>query len=119
MTHQIMTRPVVGARERERFAAEGYCVLPSVLPGSLLNLIREECDQAMATVHREMERLGIAVLGGSRRGRQYTPGNCRLTQPRLREFLFSDLVRDVCRSLLGAQAYLVWDQFSVKIGSVG
>ncbi|MGW1053492.1 phytanoyl-CoA dioxygenase family protein [Streptomyces sp. NPDC002521] len=112
-----------GARVTEaqvvQFQEEGYCVLPTVVPETLMNLLSEECEQAIRNVHSEMDAKGVDVLGGSRRGLQYTPGGCRYAQPRLREFLFSDLLQEICAQLIGPEAYLVWEQFSVKMGAKG
>lgn len=102
-----------------QFQEEGYCVLSAVVPDSLMDLLGEECEQAITRVHGEMEARGVNVLGGSRRGLQYTPGGCLHGQPRLREFLFSDLLQEICTQLLGSEAYLIWDQFSVKMGTRG
>ncbi|MEU9396452.1 phytanoyl-CoA dioxygenase family protein [Streptomyces sp. NPDC048324] len=112
-----------GARVTEaqvaQFQKEGYCVLPAIVPESLMNLLAEECKQAIGNVHSEMDAKGVDVLGGSRRGLQYTPGGCRNAQPQLREFLFSDLLQGICAQLIGPEAYLIWDQFSVKMGATG
>lgn len=49
-----------------QFQEEGYCVLPAIVPESLMNLLSEECGQAIVNVHAEMETKGVDVLGGSR-----------------------------------------------------
>ncbi|WP_406260310.1 phytanoyl-CoA dioxygenase family protein [Streptomyces chartreusis] len=113
-THTPITQAQV-----EQFQEEGYCVLPAIVPESLMNLLSEECGQAISNVHDEMDAKGVDVLGGSRRGLQYTPGGCRNAQPRLREFLFSDLLQGICAQLVGSEAYLIWEQFSVKMGANG
>ncbi|WP_172387248.1 phytanoyl-CoA dioxygenase family protein [Streptomyces sp. MNP-20] len=109
----------ISEAQANHFQEEGYCILPAIVPESLMALLVEECEQAIENVHSEMDAKGVDVLGGSRRGLQYTPGGCRQAQPRLREFLFSDLLQGVCAQLLGPDAYLIWDQFSVKMGATG
>ncbi|MDN3025649.1 phytanoyl-CoA dioxygenase family protein [Streptomyces sp. S.PB5] len=113
------TRTPITQAQVEQFQEEGYCVLPAIVPESLMNLLSEECGQAIVNVHDEMDAKGVDVLGGSRRGLQYTPGGCRNTQPRLREFLFGDLLQGICAQLLGPETYLIWEQFSVKMGAKG
>ncbi|MEV0370587.1 phytanoyl-CoA dioxygenase family protein [Streptomyces sp. NPDC050636] len=113
------TGALVAEAQVAQFQEEGYCVLPAIVPESLMELLDEECEQAIGNVHREMDTKGVDVLGGSRRGLQYTPGGCRNAQQRLREFLFSDLLQGICGQLIGPESYLIWDQFSVKMGTKG
>lgn len=115
-THAPATR-FVTAEQRAQYATDGYCVLPAVLSDEDLQLLLTESDRAIEAIHAEMERRGTNVLGGSRRGLQYIPGNVRHQQPELREFLFGALMREVCSELVGPEAHLIWDQFSIKLGA--
>ena len=112
-----MASTVIGKQDIVNFRTQGYFVLNDVLPAAHLELLRAECDTAIADVHADMDRLGVRVLGGNRRGLQYTPGNCRLTQPDLRDFLFGDMMVPICEALLGPESYLIWEQYSVKSGT--
>jgi hypothetical protein len=112
----VTTTPV-RSEQLQAFHHHGYCLLPAALPATMLAMLRAECATAIENVHGEMDRQGVNVIGGSRRGLQYTPGNCRQRQPALRTFLLSDLMNQICTSLIGPAPYLVWDQFSVKHGT--
>src|SRR4051794_18158878 len=90
---KVPTGSCITEAQLVQFQEEGYCVLPAIVPDSLMELLGEECEQAIGNVHGEMDAKGVDVLGGSRRGLQYTPGGCRNAQPRLREFLFSNLLQ--------------------------
>lgn len=37
-------------------------------------------------------------------------------RPELRTFLFDELMADICRSILGEDAYLFWEQYVIKAG---
>jgi hypothetical protein len=112
MLAQLVSRDDVAA-----FRDDGFCVLPQALPAHLLELLREECQRAIELVEHDMDRAGVDVIGGSRRGLQYLPGNCRHRQPRLDEVLFGDPLTEICAALLGPRSFLVWEQYSVKLGT--
>ena len=106
-------------KHREQYEAQGYCIVRNAVPAYLLALLDRQCLQAIENVHEEMDRLGVHVLGGSRRGRQYAPGGCRSRQPELDEFLFSAFLSDVRDRLLGPGSSLLWEQYAVKLGAAG
>jgi len=107
---------VVSDVHKRQFSEDGYCILTAALPQVLLQLLRDECDTMMANTDRQMDEAGVDVIGSSRRGLQYFPGNVSLEQPGVRGFLFSEFMADVCRALVGPDAYLFWEQFAVKFG---
>ena len=100
--------------QKQQFQEEGYFILENVIPEPLLELLRGECGTFINQADAEMERQDTDVLGLNHRGKRYFVSNCFRKQPTLREFLFSDLMADVCRATLGDTAYLFWEQYVVK-----
>ncbi|MBS2552421.1 phytanoyl-CoA dioxygenase family protein [Catenulispora sp. NL8] len=109
--------PALSAEQLAQFQSDGYCLLPAVLPQGVLAVLREECQEAIIEVHARMDAEGVDVLGGSRRGLQYTPGFGRVDRRALRDFVFGPTMTEICTSLMGPLAYSIWTQFSVKMGS--
>jgi ectoine hydroxylase-related dioxygenase (phytanoyl-CoA dioxygenase family) len=105
---------VVTEAQRQQFEEEGYFILDSVIDAASLALLRDECQVALDRKHAEMDASGESSQGITHRGQRYFISNCFKVQPRLREFLFSELMADICRSTLGDEAFLFWEQFVVK-----
>lgn len=101
-------------RQRAQFTAEGYAVFDRVVPEDTLNMLREQCDVLIQREDARMDALGVDTIGITHRGRRYFANRCQRTQPVLRQFLFSELMADICRATLGPQAYFFFDQFVVK-----
>ena len=93
--------------------------LESVIPDDLLDLLRGECGTFISQMDERMEREGKDVMGLNHRNKRYFVSNCFRQQPKLREFLFSDLMAEVCRAALGENAYLFWEQYVVKGAEAG
>lgn len=100
--------------QKKQYQEEGYFILESVIPDTLLELLRGECGAFISQMDARMEQEGKDVLGLNHRNKRYFVSNCFRQQPKLREFLFSDLMAEVCRATLGDNAYLFWEQYVVK-----
>ena len=61
-----------------------------------------------------MDQKGTDVLGINHRHKRYFIANCFQQEPKLRDFLFSELMAEVCQATLGDTAYLFWEQYVVK-----
>ena len=105
--------------QKQQFQEEGYFILENVIPESLLELLRGECGTFIDQMDAEMDRQDTDVLGINHRNKRYFVSNCFRKQPTLREFLFSDLMAEVCRATLGDTAYLFWEQYVVKGAEAG
>ena len=105
--------------QKQQFQEEGYFILENVIPEPLLELLRGECGTFIGQMDAEMDRQDTDVLGINHRNKRYFVSNCFRKQPKLREFLFSDLMADVCRATLGDTAYLFWEQYVVKGAEAG
>ena len=99
---------------RQQYLERGFFVLENALPASELDLIREVCDASVADLDRQMDEAGSDELGLSRRGSRYFSFLPSKDDPRLDSFVFSDLMKSICRATVGDDALLFWEQFVVK-----
>jgi ectoine hydroxylase-related dioxygenase (phytanoyl-CoA dioxygenase family) len=98
----------------EQYREEGYFVLESVIPDEYMDLLRGQCQRFIDRKHEQMDAAGTDTAGLTHRGKRYFISNCFREQPKLRRFLFSDLMAGLCRATLGESAYLFWEQYVVK-----
>lgn len=110
---------IVTAAQRTQFVEEGYFILESVLPPEHLELLRNEAEFFIRRADREMDKAGVDTMGLNHRGKRYFVHNCPQDRPILRQFIFSPLMADICRSTLGPQAHLFWDQYVIKCADKG
>lgn len=99
---------------KQQYRDEGYFTLERVIPDEHLMLLRNECQHFIEKLDAEMDKRGTDTIGLIQRRKQYIAFNCLKQRPGLGEFLFSDLMAEVCRAALGDEAYLLWDQYVVK-----
>ena len=107
------------ALQISEFRDEGYFILESVIPDSVLDMLREECAAFIARKEAEMEAASTDVMGINHRGKRYFISRQFKQSERLHEFLFGQLMADICSATLGDTAYLFWEQFVVKCAEVG
>lgn len=112
--HTDLMKINITEQQKRQYQEEGYLILESVIPGHLLDLLRGECQTFIDQVNAEMDRRNTDVMGINHRHKRYFAANCFRQQPKLRDFLFSDLMAEVCRATLGETAYLFWEQYVVK-----
>lgn len=110
------TAPLLQITEDQKrlYQEEGYMVLERALSADYLALLRGECQFFMDKLDREMDAKGTDVIGINHRNKRYFVANCFRDQPKLRTFLFSELMAEVCRATLGPNAFLFWEQYVVK-----
>ena len=108
---------LITAAQIEQFREEGYFILDSAIPQHHIDLLRGECQAFIDKADALMDREGTDHLGLNHRNSRYFVSNCFRDQPRLREFLFSDLMAEICQATLGEDAYLFWEQYVVKGGT--
>jgi ectoine hydroxylase-related dioxygenase (phytanoyl-CoA dioxygenase family) len=101
-----------------RFASDGFFILDRVVPARDLELLRGECRRLVEERDDEMRRLGTDMLDLDHRGRRYFL-HAYDTSPRVRRFLFSDLMTQVARTALGDTVYLFNEQYVVKAAERG
>jgi ectoine hydroxylase-related dioxygenase (phytanoyl-CoA dioxygenase family) len=109
----IAAQPLISEAQKKQFRDEGYFVLPGVVPAGHLAMMREICGQFIADYDAEMDAAGVTQQGINTKGSRYFIFN-RHKGTRLAEFIYSDVMAEVCRTALGENAYLFWEQFVVK-----
>ncbi len=109
----------ISEEHKQQYRDEGYFILENAIPEQLLNLLQGECQNFIDLADARMDEQGADVIGLNHRNKRYFVSNCYLKQPKLREFLFSRLMEDICRATLGENAYLFWEQYVVKGASEG
>ncbi len=110
---------VVSDSNRRLFAEEGYMVLPGIIDGGMLQMLREECSYFLGYMDARMDA-GLVSSGAlSVRGRRYFVNNLYRYSARTWQFIFGELMAEVCRATLGDEAYLFNEQWVVKGGEQG
>ena len=102
---------------RRQFQEEGYFILERALSEEQLGILRDSCDCLIEAMHAEMDRLGTDHIHISHRGKRYHIAKQYEQAPRLAEFVFSDLMAEICRATIGDTAFLFYDQYVVKAAS--
>src|SRR5690349_16414750 len=97
-----------------QFRDEGYFVLESIMPHEHVELFRAELAASIDHIHREMDRLGTDVIGINHRNKRYFIMNRYRETGRLATALFSDYMAEICRAVIGPDAYLINEQYSIK-----
>lgn len=100
--------------QRRQYQSEGYMVLPSVVPGEMLSMLREECSYYLGYFDSIMDAKGVETENISHRGKRYFINNRYRLSSRLWSFIFSDLMAEVARATVGEEAYLFHEQWVVK-----
>lgn len=104
---------LISEKDRQQFRDEGYFVLKGVVPAAHLAMMREVCGDFIKAYDAEMDAAGQTYQGINIKGSRYFIAN-RHKGTRLVEFIYSDLMAEICRATLGDNAYLFWEQFVVK-----
>ncbi len=104
---------------RRQFLDDGYFILERAISGDHLGILRDSCDLLIDLMHQEMDRLGTDHIHISHRGKRYHIAKQFDQPPRLKEYVFSDLMAQVCRATIGDTAYLFYDQYVVKAAEQG
>lgn len=114
-----LTQPLISDQQRQQYIDDGYFILENVIPADHLQILRDSCDYLIDTMHAEMDRLGTDHIHISHRNKRYHIAKQYEQAPRLNEYVFSDLMAEVCRATIGEQAYLFYDQYVVKAAEQG
>ena len=116
----------ISPEKKQLYRDEGYMILERAIPNPHLDLLRKQCQIAMDRIDAQMDDEGTDKLGvwhgdtedtlnfKNHRGSRYFIDNCFKQQTDLRQFLFSELMADLCRATLGDNAYLFWEQYVIK-----
>ena len=102
------------ADKLEQFRNEGYFILEDIVDQPTLAMLRSECDHFVAREDAKMDALGVDVLDITHRNKRYHASFCIRDRQILGQFVFGAVMEELCRKLLGPDAYLFYDQFVVK-----
>lgn len=112
MTTEIAS--LITDEHKRKYREDGFFILEGVIPEMELEMVRSQCEELVAAQDAEMDRLGADTLNLSRRNSRYFVFLASKDRPELGEFIFNDLMAEVCRATIGDDAYLFWEQFVVK-----
>lgn len=100
--------------QKQQYQEDGFFILENVIPEEDLEMIRSTCDRLVAQQEAEMDRQGVDQIKLSKRNKRYFVFLAYKEHPELGEWLFSDLMAEICRATIGDEAMLFWEQFVVK-----
>jgi ectoine hydroxylase-related dioxygenase (phytanoyl-CoA dioxygenase family) len=106
--------PLISDQQKEQYRDEGYFILERVISDAMLELLRQECLNFIHKRNVEMNAAGVDELGGDIRDNRYFIANRYRESDRLREFIFGDLMAEICRATIGPSAYLFYEQWVIK-----
>lgn len=104
----------VTEEQKKQYREQGFFILDRIIPDDWLSTIRRECEECIKEQEAEMDRQGTDVLNLSRRNSRYFVFLAYKQRPQLGNFIFSDLMAEICTGTIGDTAYLFWEQFVVK-----
>ncbi len=105
---------IVSQEQIEQFQREGFFILESVIPEPIVEALRAECMRIIDIYDKEMEAKGLTKLRINHYKKRYFVANRSPDSPIMTEFLFSELMADICRATLGDEVYLYNEQYVVK-----
>jgi ectoine hydroxylase-related dioxygenase (phytanoyl-CoA dioxygenase family) len=112
------TNTIISDAQRQQFHDEGYFILENVIPEPHLNLLRERVMFHIERLNAQMDALGVDKIDINHRDSRYFISALG-EDPALGEFIFSDVMAEVCRATLGESAYLFFEQYVVKAAEKG
>ena len=110
---------MISQEQQQQFLDEGYFILESALAPETLDLLSGACDVLIDRMHSEMDRLGTDHIHISHRNQRYHIAKQYAQVDGLKEYVFGELMADICRATVGQQAYLFYDQYVAKAAEVG
>jgi ectoine hydroxylase-related dioxygenase (phytanoyl-CoA dioxygenase family) len=97
-----------------QYRDEGYFVLERAVQGDDLELLRSGAQFSMDRLDAEMDAAGVDRIGINARGKRYFSPMVYQDRPELRAFALGPTMADICRAVLGEEAYLFWEQYVIK-----
>ena len=106
--------PTVTKGQVEQYHRDGFFILQSVIPENVVLALRAECMSRVEEFDREMEEKGQTSRGISHYKKRCFISQRSAESPIMTDFLFSDLMAEICHATLGDNAYLFHEQYVVK-----
>lgn len=110
---------LISPQHREQYRDEGYFILENAISAEHLQILRDSCDFLIDVMHQEMDRLGTDHIHISHRNKRYHIAKQFHQAPGLADYVFSELMAEVCRATIGPTAYLFYDQYVAKAAEQG
>jgi len=107
-------KPIITDAKKQQFREDGYFVLERCVSEEHLQLMRDNCKEFIDAADAVMKAQGVERLGLNAVGKRYFAHDCYKQKPELGNFIFSELMAEVCRATIGDEVYLFWDQYVVK-----
>ncbi|MDJ0939996.1 MAG: phytanoyl-CoA dioxygenase family protein [Woeseiaceae bacterium] len=104
----------VSDADRQQFADEGYVIFERAIPEELLQMLREECSYFVGYMDACIDAGRLKEHALSSRNNRYFVNDMYRYSQRLWQFIFSDLMAEVCKATIGDTAYLFNEQWVVK-----
>ena len=105
---------IVTEAQKRQYQEEGFFILERAISDKMLEMLRGECANFINKRNSEMTAAGVDELGSDIRDNRYFIANRYKESNRLQEFIFGDVMADICRATLGPNAYLFYEQWVVK-----
>jgi ectoine hydroxylase-related dioxygenase (phytanoyl-CoA dioxygenase family) len=103
----------------QQYREEGYFILEKVVPDDQLQILRIACEKLIRLADEELDRLGVDHNHITHRGVRYHIAKKYDQAEGLSDFVFGDLMADICKATIGLNAYLFYDQYVVKCAEKG
>ncbi len=105
---------LVSPAQIEQYQRDGYFILEAVIPAPVLEALRAECMRHIDIYDKEMEAKGLKTHGINHYKKRYFISNRSADSPIMTEFLFGELMAEICQATLGDDAFLFNEQYVVK-----
>lgn len=112
MIVSMQTNSLFTAQQLRQYHEQGFCVLERVIPDEYLQLLRDEGDRLVAEEDAKSD-----AEGRPRTTKHFFSIWNR--SERCRDFMFSDIMAEITRELLGDTVYLVFEQYVIKAAEKG
>ena len=106
-------------KQKQQYRENGFFIVERAIPQDQLQMLRDEASRFVQKIHTEMDAAGTDTLEANIRDNRYFIANRYKESNRLHEFLFGDLMAEVCRATLGPNAFLFYEQFVLKAAEKG
>ncbi len=109
---------LISPEQIQQFKKDGYFILENGVTEEQLEALRRECQRVVEAYEAEMQTRDATNTAITHYMKRYFIDNRGNDTPVITDFLGSDLMADVCRAVLGENAYLFNEQYVVKAAEV-
>lgn len=110
---------IITDEQKKQYIEEGYMILEKAISDEHLEILRNACDYLIDEMHQEMDRQETDHIHISIRNKRYHIAKQFKKAPRLDEYVFGELMAEVCKATIGEEAFLFYDQYVVKAAEKG